>query len=149
VVIMTDANTNTNIIRGACLCGAVRFEITPPTRFCGNCHCTMCRRAHAAPLVTWSGVPDGQFQITAGEELLACYASSPEATRRFCSVCGTPLLFKSTRWPGEVHVATGSLIDPPDRKPQAHVNYSDRVTWYDPEAQLPKYGGVTGMEPLE
>jgi hypothetical protein len=141
--------TENKPIRGTCLCGAVAFEITPPTRFCGHCHCSMCRRAHAAPIVTWSGVPDGQFRMTAGEALLTRYASSAEAVRSFCSVCGTQLLFKSTCWPGEIHVATGSLIDPPDRMAAAHVNYSDRVSWYDPTAELPKYGGVTGMEKLE
>jgi hypothetical protein len=87
--------------------------------------------------------------MTAGAALLTRYASSAEAVRSFCSVCGTQLLFKSTRWPGEIHVATGSLIDPPDRMAAAHVNYSDRVSWYDPTAALPKYGGVTGMEKLE
>jgi hypothetical protein len=141
--------TETNLIHGACLCGGVRFEITPPTRFCAHCHCTMCRRAHAAPLVTWSGVPDGQFRITEGEALLSRYASSDHATRSFCSRCGTPLLFASSRWPGEVHVATGSLIDPPDRKPAGHVHFSDHASWFDVEAHLPKYGGATGMEPLE
>jgi hypothetical protein len=141
--------TEPDIIHGACLCGGIRFEITPPTRFCAHCHCTMCRRAHAAPLVTWSGVPDGQFRITEGEALLHRYASSDHATRSFCSRCGTQLLFASTRWPGEVHVATGSLIDAPDRLPGAHVNFSDRATWYDPHAHLPKYGGATGMEPLD
>ena len=39
--------------RGACLCKAVQFEVTPPTKWCAHCHCTMCRRAHGAPVVTW------------------------------------------------------------------------------------------------
>ena len=143
------SETNTSVpIRGKCLCGAVCFEFTPPARFCAHCHCTYCRRAHAAPIVTWSGVTEGQFRITAGEEKLSHYKSSAEATRSFCSVCGTQLLFTSTRWPGEVHVATGSLIDPPDRTPSGHVFYDDRATWFDGETHLPKFGGTTGMEPL-
>lgn len=141
--------TQTNPIRGACLCGAITFEITPPSRFCAHCHCTMCRRAHASALVTWTGVPDGQFRITAGEALLSRYASSAEAVRSFCSVCGTQLLFASTRWPGEVHVATGSLLDPPDRLPSAHVSFDDRATWFDLEAHLPKFGGIPGIGPAK
>jgi hypothetical protein len=139
---------STTPVHGACLCGAVRFEVTPPTRFCAHCHCTMCRRAHMAPLVTWSGVPDGQLKITAGETLLTRYASSAEATRSFCSVCGSPLFFESTRWPGETHIATTSLIEGPDKLPNAHVHFSTRVDWYECHDELRKLGGPTGFEPL-
>lgn len=139
---------STPVILGACLCGSIRFEITPPTRFCAHCHCSICRRAHAAPLVTWSGVPDGQLMITAGEPLLARYASSAEATRSFCSVCGTSLFFHSTRWPGETHVATASLLGSPDKLPTAHVFFSDRAPWFTCEDSLQKRGGPSGVEPL-
>jgi hypothetical protein len=135
------------VLHGACLCGGVRFEVTPPTRFCAHCHCSMCRRAHGAPLVTWSGVPEAQLRITAGEQLLRTFASSPAATRSFCSQCGSMLLFRSTRWPGEVHVATASL-DASDRLPSAHVFYSDRASWFSCSDELTKRGGPTGVEPL-
>jgi hypothetical protein len=93
-------------------------------------------------------VPDGQLQITAGEALLTRYASSERATRSFCSRCGSQLFFASTRWPGEVHVATTSLLDPPDKLPTAHVFYSDRADWFACEDPLPKLGGASGVEPL-
>jgi hypothetical protein len=141
---MSDAD----VIHGACLCGAIRFEITPPTRFCAHCHCSMCRRAHMAPLVTWSGVPDGQLKITAGEALLTRYASSADASRSFCSQCGSQLFFTSTRWPGETHVATTSLLEAPDKLPTSHVFYSDRAQWFRCEDGLPKRGGPSGVEPL-
>ena len=104
-----------DVIHGACLCGAIRFEITTPTRFCAHCHCSMCRRAHMAPLVTWSGVPDGNLKLIAGEERLTRYASSADETRSFCSVCGSQLFFASKRWPGETHIATASLLEGPDK----------------------------------
>ena len=50
---------------GACLCGGVRFELTPPSRFCAHCLCQNCRRAHGAAFVTWAGFPDGQWRILA------------------------------------------------------------------------------------
>ena len=36
------------LINGACMCGAIRYEIDGPLRDAGNCHCSMCRRAHGA-----------------------------------------------------------------------------------------------------
>lgn len=137
----------TETIRGSCLCSAVQFELTPPSKFCAHCHCTMCRRAHAAPVVTWTGVLESQFRLTAGENVLGRHASSPEAVRSFCTVCGTPLLFQSSRWPGEVHVATAALLDPPDKQPSLHVFWDDRARWHALDDGLPKYGGTTGMEP--
>jgi hypothetical protein len=108
----------------------------------------MCRRAHGAPLVTWTGVPDSQFRLAEGAELLRHHASSAEATRSFCSVCGSTLLFRSTRWPGEVHVATANFDDEIDRRPTVHVFWSDRATWFDCHDDLPKRGGATGVEPI-
>ena len=138
----------TNDVDGACLCGAVRFAIELPTKWCAHCHCSMCRRAHGAAFVTWVGVAEAQFRITAGEGELASYRSSPPAQRQFCRVCGSPLLFRSARWPGEVHVAAASLLGPIDRAPAAHVFWSDRVAWLHVEDGLPRRGGATGVEPL-
>lgn len=126
---MSQSEHVTSPIEGGCLCGAVGFEITPPTKWCAHCHCSMCRRAHGAGFVTWVGVPEGQFRVTRGADHLVGYASSKEATRSFCGACGSPMLFRSTRWPGEVHVAAGSVRGPLDRSPSAHVSFDDHVDW--------------------
>jgi hypothetical protein len=137
------------LLRGSCLCGGVRFELEPPTRFCAHCHCSICRRAHGAPLVTWAGVPHDKFRISAGRELLGSYASSPEAKRSFCSRCGSSLLFESSRWPAEVHVAVANIDSKLDRPVSAHVFFDDRADWFELDAPLVRLGGITGMEPLE
>jgi hypothetical protein len=118
-------------IRGACLCGAIQFELDPPSRFLAHCHCTMCRRAHGAVMVTWIGVLRPQFRLTAGEPALTRYQSSPGATRSFCNLCGTSLFFEAERWAGEIHIAAACLIDPPD-----------------PDHVLPNLGGPPGTEKL-
>src|SRR4051794_3761233 len=88
---------------GACLCGAVTFSIALPPKWVAHCHCSMCRRAHGAPFVTWVGVASDAFTLTRGE--VQSYASSADATREFCARCGSPLFFRSKRWSGEVHIA--------------------------------------------
>jgi hypothetical protein len=136
------------VFRGGCLCGAVRFEITPPTKWCAHCHCSMCRRAHGAAWVTWVGVPAGQFRLTAGESALVRYASSAAAHRGFCSSCGSTLLFESARWADEVHVALANVEGDIDRTPQAHVYFDDRAPWAEVHDELPRRGGPTGTAPL-
>lgn len=108
----------------------------------------MCRRAHGAVMVTWIGVLKPQFHLTSGDAALTRYQSSPGATRSFCNVCGTSLFFEAERWAGEIHIAAACLLDRPDRDPGAHVFYSDRLPWFDPDHVLPKLGGPTGTEKL-
>ena len=72
--------------------------------------------------------------------VLRWYASSAEASRGFCSRCGSPMLFRSSRWPGELHLARALLTTPADREPQAHVFWDTHVAWAlpDPDDGLPR-----------
>ena len=58
------------------------------------CHCSMCRRASAAPAVAWAMYPQAQVTFLQGEP--ASYASSAEARRGFCGRCGTQVCFTAT-----------------------------------------------------
>jgi len=132
-------NSSVSAIVGGCLCGAVRFAVTPPTLFCCHCHCAWCRRAHGAAFVTWFGVRQEAFELSCGEEALRWYASSEKSERGFCSQCGTTLLFRSTLAPGEVHIARACADGPIDRPPGLHVFYDARVEWMSFADDLPKY----------
>jgi hypothetical protein len=121
----------TTTYQGSCLCGQVRFAITPPTKWCAHCHCTMCRRAHGAAFVTWIGVPEQQFEFIAGRDAVQWFASSPEARRGHCRHCGSPLFFRSARWPGEIHVVRANVPGEIDRRPDQHVHTDTRVDWLD------------------
>ena len=135
-------------VHGSCFCEAVRFELDLPTRFAAHCHCSECRRASAAPFVTWIGVPNAQFRITAGADLLTLHGEPPEWSREFCSRCGSQLFFRGKRWENEVHITLASVAGEIDRKPQAHVYYSDRAPWMDLHAKIPTLGGPDGTTPL-
>jgi len=136
------------VVTGSCLCGAVRFEVTMPAKWCANCHCSICRRAHSAAYVTWAGFDAGAFRFVEGEEAVVRYASSGDARRSFCGTCGSPLTFESVRWEGEVHVARACLPDALPLAPKVHAFFSDRAPWLDLHDDLPRRGGPTGVEPL-
>ncbi len=139
---------DSQLIRGACLCGAVTFEVTPPTKWCAHCHCTMCRRAHGAGMVTWFGAPSASFRLVTGDDELRWHQSSATARRGFCGRCGSPLFFEGERWPGEIHIARASVAGPIDREPTAHVFFDLRVGWLDVHDDLRKLGGPSGTQPL-
>jgi hypothetical protein len=102
----------------------------------------MCRRAHGAAFVTWFGVPAAAFRITQGGDRLSRFKSSAEAVRSFCGTCGSTMLFESSRWPGEVHVALANMLDAIDRRPTAHVYFDDHVDWITVDDALPKIGAT-------
>lgn len=128
----------TSLARGSCLCGVVRFRAEFPSKWVSHCHCDYCRRAHGAPFVTWAAFPSEQFSLEPGSESLTWYESSAGAKRGFCAVCGSPMLFQSVRWPGEMHVARALFSDPLDQEPSEHASYASHVPWLNVNDDLPK-----------
>jgi hypothetical protein len=133
---------------GNCLCKAIRFEVDPPSRFCANCHCRNCRRAHGAAFVTWVGYPVEQFRLTAGEENLERYRTDTDATRSFCRICGTTLFYEGPRWENEIHIARAVINGAIEQGPKAHVYVDQKASWHEITDDLPRFGGETGMEPV-
>ena len=133
--------TEPAIVRGGCLCGAVRFEITPPTKWCAHCHCSLCRRAHGAAFVTWFGVERSQFTLLSDAAIVSWYRSTSPARRGFCPHCGSTLFFESDRWPGEIHIALAHMEGAIDREPAVHVFYDSHVSWFEVGDDLRRLGG--------
>lgn len=123
---------------GKCLCGSVGFRMSFPSKWIAHCHCTMCQRAHGAAFVTWVSVNHAQVVIDDYETQLRWYASSPEAERGFCACCGSSLFFRSSKWPGELHITRANFAEPLDREPQVHGFYDSHVSWFAVNDPLPK-----------
>lgn len=128
------------MIRGSCFCGQVTFTITPPTKWCAHCHCSMCRRIHGAGVVTWVGCEADSVELSDPSGQLYWYASSEKAERGSCRNCGTQLFFRSENWAGELHITRASLLDPVDREPDGHAYYDSHVSWLNLADDLPRGG---------
>ncbi len=135
-------------IPGRCLCGAVTFELLPPTDFVAHCHCRSCRLSHAAAFVTWTSVPLERFRFLSGERELGWYRSSASILWGFCRHCGSSMLYRADREGhpeapklDRMYVAAGSLAGPLDRAPTAHVSYEERVDWNEDFHRLPRHLG--------
>src|SRR3546814_13107137 len=79
---MPDKNFN-----GGCQCGAVRYQAKGEPIMAAICHCSMCRRANAAPVVAWAMFEDSPVTFTTSRP--RNFASSQGADRGFCGTCGT------------------------------------------------------------
>jgi len=85
---------------GACVCGAVRFEMQVPAVWAWHDHSKASRHAQGCAYATYVGSWRKRFRITHGETQLRRY-EDPEAktARSFCGVCGTPVLYERARSP--------------------------------------------------
>jgi len=115
------------MIQGGCFCGAIRYELDPTGGLIVNCHCTMCRKTSGAPYVTWIIVARDRFKLVAGEP--GVLRSSDHGSRRFCTQCGTPITFTTTKRPENVDVTVGSLDDPAPCAPTEDVYIEGKLEW--------------------
>ena len=115
------------MITGGCFCGAVRYQIEQGSYTAANCHCTMCRRIHAAPYVSWLVVPIQKFSYQKGEP--AQLNSSVFGRRYFCTHCGTHLACINESYPEIIDITIGSLDAPESFNPTMDVFEDTRLNW--------------------
>ena len=123
------------VLKGHCLCGTCTFELVGPHNWVGHCHCESCRRAVASPFTTWIGHEDGAWKLGGAEAV--SYVSSPGNTRGFCGTCGSPMYFKSDRFPNEMHFYAALLEDPGAVEPTIHFHADEMLRWVHPSDGLP------------
>ena len=132
---------------GRCLCGKVRWVTPGPVLWAGHCHCQSCRRATAAPMTSFFGVPRNSV-IWSGD--LAGHLTSDGTVRRqFCATCGAQMTYQNQIWPSETHLYAACLDDPAQFEPQAHYHWGERVPWLILADDLPKHAGSANAEEPE
>lgn len=139
--VSTPASTSpSGFISGGCLCGHVRYEITPPPIVMVNCHCSRCRRARGAAHATNLFVGADQLRITRGEDRVKIF-DLPGAERfgqNFCTDCGSKaprLSPKIGRWV----VPAGTLDGDPGIRPALHIFVGSKATWDVIADSLPQF----------
>ena len=120
-----------------CQCGAVRYQVMGAPVMTAICHCSMCRRANAAPAVAWAMF--GESQVTFPGACAKLFASSQEARRGFCENCGTQISFSATFIPGLIDLTIGSMDRPDAIVPQFHYWHSRHLAWAEFADSLPRY----------
>jgi hypothetical protein len=134
----TFARSGGALVRGQCLCGAVRFEIEPPWRWFAHCHCSVCRRHHGSLFSTSIGADAARFGWIAGEQHVRRYRSSPTFERPFCGRCGSKLPGASHR-PDVVNVPAGTVDGELGGKPRTHIFVGSKSSCERITDALPQY----------
>lgn len=128
------------MIKGSCLCGDVRYELTGKPLRAHYCHCQRCRKIRGSAFASNLFLPLDAIRYTQGEALLRSY-KPPEAerfTHVFCPKCGSSLPF-SNEARGVVVVPMGSLDDDPRHSPEAHIFVGSKAPWFTITDDLPQH----------
>ncbi|MGQ5523322.1 GFA family protein [Chitinimonas sp. PSY-7] len=126
-----------SVLEGGCQCGAIRYQVSGSPLGAAFCHCSMCRKANAAPAVAWALYKEDQVRFL--HERPTEYHSSTDAKRGFCPRCGTQISFVANYIPGLIDITIGSMDDPNAVPPTAHYWESKRLSWVHFADQLPRY----------
>lgn len=121
---------------GHCLCGGVKWISNGSPSRNLVCHCTDCQRATSAPFTAFIGL---QIEEVEWFGDINHFESSPGTFRGFCPSCGTRLYFRSTQWPGEIHLHAATLSDPKTYEPTDEVVLRSKAPWLNHMEQIPKY----------
>ena len=127
------------MLKGSCLCGGIAYEIDGLVGRSLYCHCSMCRKWSGSAFRARLAVPKNSFRLIRGKELLVEYRSSADTIRRFCRVCGSPMMNSWDPEPNNYGLAMGTLDDDPGVRPSCHVFVGSKATWYEITDSLPRY----------
>jgi hypothetical protein len=122
---------------GGCCCGELRYECGSPPVECGYCHCRLCQKTSAAPVLAFASFAVGDFRYLNGPP--ATYKSSETGNREFCSSCGTQIAFRQISDAETVDVNVGSLDDPSIVSPEYHIWCQSKMNWFEIDDDLPRF----------
>jgi len=128
------------MIRGSCLCGAVRFEVERVVGPFELCHCSRCRKSSGSAYLAGVGVEGLRF--VAGREYVRVFElpareEPPGYRRPFCGFCGSPVPAPDARG-GWAEVPAGLLDDDPGWSPDRHIFVEHRAAWTPTGDGLPE-----------
>ena len=118
------------VLKGSCLCGAVRYEVTGEAKRFYHCHCSRCRKASGTGHASNLFVQPGALTWLSGEEQVRAF-KLPQAKRfanHFCAVCGGRLP-RQPKDTDAVIIPAGSLDEEAPIQPQARIFAGSRAGW--------------------
>lgn len=121
--------------KGACLCGAVSFEVAGALHPPDACHCSQCRKQSGH---YWASTDVPRTALTVhGAENLTWFRSSERVRRGFCSTCGSVLFWDPIKR-DSIAVAMGAFEPPTGTQLAMHIFVADKGDYYDIADGLPQ-----------
>lgn len=141
----TERNASVDL-KGGCLCGAVRYEVTAAPAMAGFCCCESCRKLSGSGHAFHALVPEAEMEISGNVREFEWKADSGNTVvTSFCPTCGSPLFGKSSGMPGMVTFRVASLDTPEAVSPQMAVYTKRLLAWDQFDPALPAFQEMPPM----
>ncbi len=121
--------------RGACLCGAVTFEVAGELPPPDACHCEDCRKFSGHFFVS-TDLPRAAVTIR-GAEKVTWFQLDDRVRRGFCSVCGSSLFWDPIN-KDFTAIAMGAIDPPTGTQIKMHIFVSEKGDYYEIADGLPR-----------
>ena len=118
-------------LEGGCACGAVRYRLKSAPMFVHCCHCKDCQRQTGSAFVLNGLIETDRIEMLSGApEPVSVPTSSgrPHDIHR-CPICRTALWSDYGRRPGLRFVRVGTLDEPGELEPSAHIFTRSKLPW--------------------
>ena len=136
-------------MKGECLCGEVKFEISGELANLYQCHCSLCRKATGAAANAATFVPSTRFRWLSGQQKISSFQKSTGYRSDFCSACGSPVP-NPLRGKELVWVPAGLLDKSFEASVTVHLQLGSAALWeHDAECCLRLEAGQESLEMLE
>lgn len=132
----------TQAFTGGCHCGAVRYVGAGKPELTFYCHCIDCQRESGGPFSVEIYLPKSAVNVE-GElsEYVVVADTGNRVIRKFCTVCGCPIVLVSEGYPEHICLKAGSLDDASWLSPEMHIFTSTKQPWVHISDDLPQYEG--------
>lgn len=111
---------------GTCLCGSVQVTIKGALSAAGYCHCLDCQRFGGSDYFRWITVFSNQIAVDRSA-LQGFVTSAKQVKRSCCVVCGTHVLWETSRYPDLVSISRSLFVeDVANGVPECHIWYKRR-----------------------
>jgi hypothetical protein len=123
------------LLRGGCLCGAVRYEATREPVNQRICHCRLCQKAIGA---AFNARVLMRIEDVSIDGPIGTHYSSETLERGFCRRCGSTV-FSRRKSAGVMGLTAGTLDDPSLFQPDMHFWTSAKQPWLKIADGLPQH----------
>lgn len=133
-------------MKGSCLCGEVRFELSLRRLGMFQCHCELCRKQGGTASSCGAVVEQQSFHWLSGEHSIGKWEKNSGFTSHFCRQCGSsvPNQFRDS----SLYWIPAGLLDGSNITTVANLFVCEKAEWSNVVSTANAYQTKPGVESL-